>query len=308
MTELESPIPQLLMEYHGIDPPPGISIPTVSELLSLCTEEHPWGYPMGLAYPADNPIFWIKYGGSVVPNEIFAQAMAYHELRRLNSPVRAPGIFYACNVNHIKYIVMEYISGRSGAQVLKDIDNLTGKEPIYRQIAFAISELLRIPVKQSHPSAVNGEHIRHTLFDMEEAPRLYQTVEQLEQHLNGFLALTKCKARVQDLSREPLVFCHSDLHPGNFLIDQDGHIVVIDFADASILPSSFAKSALYFSADKFECNIIDWVDVPGMEGFNNLPALFAVAQKMVMRSSSFSKIGTKVPGFNIDAQESINTV
>lgn len=53
---------------------------------------------MGLAYPPDAPVFWIKYGHSVIWNEVIAQAMAHEELRRLGSPVRAPAVFYACEL------------------------------------------------------------------------------------------------------------------------------------------------------------------------------------------------------------------
>lgn len=59
-----------------------------------------------------------------------------------------------------------------------------------------------------------------------------------------FLEKTKRKVRVEHLSREPMIFCQSDWLPDNFIIDSDGRITAIDFSDASILPSSFAKYML----------------------------------------------------------------
>jgi hypothetical protein len=79
MPTLESQA-EVTREYRGLDPPPGIHIPTCTELLHLCTAEHPQGFPTGLAYPQDAPIFWIKYGYSVLWNEVAAQVMAYSEL------------------------------------------------------------------------------------------------------------------------------------------------------------------------------------------------------------------------------------
>ncbi|RFU34128.1 hypothetical protein B7463_g2212, partial [Scytalidium lignicola] len=170
-------------EYRGLQPPLGVQIPSPDELVKLCTAEDPRGYNMGLAYPPENPVFWIKYGHSVIWNEIPAQVMARHELQRLGSPVRVPGIFYACEmgkvgfsynfeVNYKSYIVMEYIPGKTAAELLNGIEDPDRREFVYRQIASALSELHRIPVPlDSRPAAIDGGYIRHCLFDEQEAPR-----------------------------------------------------------------------------------------------------------------------------------------
>ncbi|WEW61239.1 hypothetical protein PRK78_006729 [Emydomyces testavorans] len=284
-------------EFRGIDPPPGVCIPTVTELLSLCTAKHPCHYAMHLAYPPQNPVLWIKYGSSVVWNEVPAQAMAYHELRRLGSPVRAPAVFYACTVNYESYLVMEYIPGKTAAQLLEDTNEPAHKEAIYRQVAFALSELHRIPVPQgSRPAALDGGRIRHSIFDDAEAPRHYQNVDQLEQHLNLFLQITKRKSRVQDLAREPMIFCHSDLWFGNFMIDQDGRVTVIDFANTSILPSSFSKFLLLPSQNRLRSVVSKWVSIPSTDGVDNTAALADASGPMIMGQSSFASIGRRVPG------------
>lgn len=175
------------MEYHGLKPPPGAYIPTVRELLNYCTAVNPENrkYAMGLPYPEDAPVFWIKYG-SFPWNSIPAQAMAYHELRKLGSAVTAPGVFYACTLSNFKtYIVMEYIPGMSAAQLLEGVEDTAEREAIYRKVAFALHELHRIPVPvDCRPAAIDGGPIWHTLFDEQQAPRHYQSADQLEQHLN----------------------------------------------------------------------------------------------------------------------------
>jgi hypothetical protein len=85
----------------------------------------------------------------------------------------------------MSYIVMEYIPGTTADKLLEYVDNPAWKDAIYGKIAFALHELHRIPVPpRSRPAAVDGGMIRHTLFDDDQAPRHYHTVDQLEQHLN----------------------------------------------------------------------------------------------------------------------------
>jgi hypothetical protein len=93
-----------------------------------------------------------------------------------------------------------------------------------------------------------------------------------------------------------MVFCNSDLWLGNFIIDQDDRVTIIDFAQTSILPSSFSKFVLWPTENKLGYNITDLVDVPSTEGIDNMKALRAVAGPMVMGSSSFVSTGRQVPG------------
>ncbi|KAM5463486.1 hypothetical protein MauCBS54593_007480 [Microsporum audouinii] len=285
------------MEFRGLDPPPGVHIPTGAELFSLCTAEHPRRFSMGIPYPAESPVLWIKYGRPVLWNEVPAQTMAYHELRRLGSAVRVPAIYYACTVEYKTYIVMEYIPGKTAAKSLEGVSDPAKKEAIFRLIALGLSELHRIPVPpQSRPSAIDGDRIRHRLFDEQEAPRHYQSVDQLEEHLNLFLKITRRTQRVQKLSQEPMVFCFSDLWLGNFMIDDGGRVIVIDFADCSFLPSSFSKFALLPSQNNYPCDITGWVNVPSVDGIDNTEALCAMAGPMIVGSSSFESCGLRVPG------------
>jgi hypothetical protein len=186
----------LTQEYRGLKPPPSVYLPTPAELISLCTKGGQRGYRMGFAYPPENPVLWIKSGSSVVWNEISAQVMAYYELQRLGSSVRVPSIYYACemgvpgvlydvDVNYESYIVMEYVTGKTAAQWLKSIEDTAGKERIYRLVGATLQALYHIPVPPGvRPAAIDGGRIRNVFFDDEQAPRHYQTINQLEQHLN----------------------------------------------------------------------------------------------------------------------------
>ncbi|TWU78814.1 hypothetical protein ED733_007311 [Metarhizium rileyi] len=301
-------------EWYGSEVPAHLTspLPTPAELIHLCNDASPCGYTSSLAYPpeAKSPTYWIKYGNSVVWNELASLKMAHDGLRSLGSPVKAPDVYYGCRVAisyaddpagvpaYRTYLVMEYVRGKTAAQLLQDAaDDEVAKDGIYQQIAFALSELHRIPVPDgSRPAAVNGGKIRHEIFDDNEAPLHYRNVTELEHHLNVFLSMNKAKCRVEHLAQEPMVFCYSDVWLGNFIIDEEGSITVVDCEDASILPSSFTRFILAGTRNKIERDIRDMVAVPSTEGIDNTSALCAVARPMVMGWGSFAKAGRKLLG------------
>lgn len=183
MTWLDEPEHPIFKEFVGIAPPPGVHLPTGNELLGLCSREPPRGY---IEYPAESPVFFIKFGWSVYWNEVVAQDKAYCELRNLGSSVRVPSIFYACQTEERVVIVMECIHGKTVEQLLKDCkDNEVETERMRGIVAHCLSELIRIPVAAgSRPAAVDSSKIRHDVFDMNEAPRHYENADQLEKHIN----------------------------------------------------------------------------------------------------------------------------
>ncbi|KAF3480163.1 uncharacterized protein GIQ15_05510 [Arthroderma uncinatum] len=194
---------------------------------------------------------------------------------------------------------MEYIPGKSGTQLLEATSEPTEREAVYRQMALGIQELLRIPIPPNpRPTAIDGGLIRHIIFEQQEAPRPYQSVDQLEQHFNLFLQWTKREPKILGLSREPMVFCHSDAWPGNFIINKQGHVTVVDFSEVSILPSSFAKYAITPSVKDHEYSLLPWIDVPSTDGVDNTRALFAATNPMIMGAGSFAKAGKRIPGYD----------
>ncbi|KAK6852122.1 hypothetical protein PG995_012247 [Apiospora arundinis] len=73
--------------------------------------------------PGGDPVFWIRYGdGGVYWNEVMAQDMAYHGLKRLGSIVRAPAVFYAFKHLHTVYLLMEYIAGDTAYERLEEAE------------------------------------------------------------------------------------------------------------------------------------------------------------------------------------------
>lgn len=159
-----TPIPiSVINEYHGAPVPPGVQLRQPVDLVRMCTAVHPENqcHNMGLAYPAEAPVFWIKYGYSIVWNELQAQAMAHDGLVRIGSSVRAPKVFYACyltipltpplhdfpgDCDRKAYVVMEYVPGKTAGKLLAETDDAHERDLIYGSIGLAMSELARIPI------------------------------------------------------------------------------------------------------------------------------------------------------------------
>ncbi|KFX88754.1 hypothetical protein V490_07421 [Pseudogymnoascus sp. VKM F-3557] len=293
--------PKFTNPYVGISPPPGVHVPEREELLrSICEERSPRS---GFPYPPEAPIFWIKYGFAVYWNEVCAQTVAYNGLRQIESLVRAPGVYYAFKEAKSTYIVMEYIPGKTAGQCLKEAEDESGKEIIYRSIALAVTELHRIPIPESRrrPAAITGGVFRHNIFECYlEAGRHYENTQQLEDHINAFLQVARREDRVHDLDREPMVFCQSDTFADNYIIDADNRVTAIDFADASIVPSSLAKFALALPTLGFD--IRQWVNVPATEGIDNTKALLVAYGPMTMSLHSFDKAGKRTSGGDEETQ------
>lgn len=198
MPPVDSSPLHLTREYHGISPPPGAQLPTPAELFHICPSDYPNWFNRGFAYPPEKPIFWIKHGHSILWNELSAQTMAHWELQNLKSSVRAPALYYACELRYPqapwrkdsygrrRYIVMEYVPGKTTAEWLEETnDDTQRRDLIYARIGLALSELLRIPVPPKQPpSGIDGGVIWHTLFEDCCAPLPYESVEELETHIN----------------------------------------------------------------------------------------------------------------------------
>jgi hypothetical protein len=100
-----------------------------------------------------------------------------------------------------------------------------------------------------------------------------------------------------------MVLCYSDLFPGNFIIDDEDNITIIDFSDTSIVPSSFVKYALWDHRLGFD--ISQWVYIPTSEGVDNFESLLSVQGRMVIGPSSYAKLGRRLRGGDKESQESI---
>ena len=93
-----------------------------------------------------------------------------------------------------------------------------------------------------------------------------------------------------------MVFCYSDICLKNFIFDSYGNINVIEFEDASIVPSSFAKFVAANAWEKIDRGIKDLVVVPQTDGIDNVATLRAIEGPLVIGGGSLAAAGRKLLG------------
>ncbi|PWY84478.1 hypothetical protein BO94DRAFT_423338, partial [Aspergillus sclerotioniger CBS 115572] len=180
--------------------------------------------------------FFVKYN-SLQVEEVRNQQFFFDQIaKRADSPIRIPEIYEVFETKHDGYIVMEHI----------DIDHFASD----KQRSTAITELVTIePPPHAPLGPIGGGLIRHHFFDFidAEAPVVYDSVEDLESHINRVLKAFKYLN--QDLQQvhltdERLVCYYSDLYKKNFPVDKNGQLWVVDFHHAGVLPISFMSFTL----------------------------------------------------------------
>lgn len=161
-------------------------LPNAKGIMALCREK---GCGCnGFAYPSNGPIAYIKYGYTVTVGEMQTQRYVYNAFRQMTngsgSSVKVPEIYHAFECEDQTYIVMEYVHGKTVGAWLRDSSGET-RDWVYDQVAKAINQLLRVPVPSgSRPGPVGGGCIQHYFFRDKVAPKEYNSVSDLQNHIN----------------------------------------------------------------------------------------------------------------------------
>ncbi len=84
-----------------------------------------------------------------------------------------------------------------------------------------------------------------------------------------------------------MFYCLSNWHPSNIMRATDGSIVILDFAEANILPASFVLFLTYHN--KLPFSITDNFIVPGARA-DSVKAVHFIAGNINRASRSFSTV------------------
>jgi hypothetical protein len=154
------------------------NLPSRETIVALCQEAGRECRGIPLRNQDSEPIVaWVKYGRDVEMAEALTQDWVAKAL--ITNPaagVRVPRVYMAFSDDHPKpfgYIVMEYIDA-------PDCDQ--GDDQL---VARAVQALISIPGPNSAPGPIGGGLIFHNFFMEWKAPIIYDTVEELQQHMNG---------------------------------------------------------------------------------------------------------------------------
>ncbi|KAJ7293904.1 hypothetical protein C8J57DRAFT_1041333 [Mycena rebaudengoi] len=209
-------------------------------------------------HPGEPIIAWVKYGPNIDIDEALTQDWVAKSLESsTDHTVRVPRVYdyFSMPSRYLNngYIVMEYI----------DAPDCTKKD--VKLIARAVQTLIGVRGPSSIPGHVGGGFVVHNFFlDEWKPPFKYNTVNELEQHINGILRVREDPRRVNLVAdaRDGLYLCPCDIHPGNFKKLPNGKVVALDFTASCFLPPSFFAVAMAKVWDEFAIKVAQSVDYP----------------------------------------------
>lgn len=146
----------------------------------------------GFPYPTDAPLAYIKFGDHVEWKfaEVRNQMFVYDSLQQLppekRQGIHVPEVYRTMRIGNLLFIIMEYVPGRTLAQITEDGENWEMlREEVINKICQGMRMLLSLPVPcDAKPGPVGGGIIRHPIFKYSEAATEYDSIDMLERHLN----------------------------------------------------------------------------------------------------------------------------
>ncbi|KAK0496098.1 hypothetical protein EDD18DRAFT_1463254 [Armillaria luteobubalina] len=171
--------------------------------------------------------------------------------------VRVPRVHMVFSIDNpeycIGYIVMEYIDA-------PDCDKSD-----YQLVSGAVEKLISIPGPTSVPGPIGGGHVIHAFFiDGWTSPIAYDTVDDLQEHVNGVLKYKGDSRRV-DLVADAcpgLRLCPCNITLEIFKKCEDGTVVALDFRATCFLPPCFFAFAVRMLVDNFSQKVARRVSYP----------------------------------------------
>ncbi|KAK0216865.1 hypothetical protein IW262DRAFT_1276384 [Armillaria fumosa] len=222
---------------------------------------------------------WVKFGWGITMGEARTQSLVAQVLDDNGDPaVLAPCVYLAFESLGIGYIVMEFIDGK------------TCDDSDAGLVAAAVESLIAIQGPKT-PGPADGGLIEHCFFVEGRSSTWYETVQELEDHINSILRHERSIQRVtfsHEVDTHGLRLCASDMNRNNFMKDKEGRIVALNFGASCFLPPSFFVFALR-EGDDFTQLIANMVDYPKS---TQLGAMLTASRALVPYGSN--KIGEHV--------------
>lgn len=188
----------------------------------------------------------MKGGGSVLPCE--AKML---NLIASKTGIRAPRVHRSFQVEDKTqyfatkgYLVMDFIAGQPLDECWNGLpyDN---QRQIAIQVADMIKEMQSVAILQ--PGPLGGGPFRGRFFtDYSAGP--FKDSAEVQDWFNHKLDICKrvnqCPKDIPPFQFSKFVITHHDISPRNLILDQDGKVWLIDWADAGAYPPAFESAAL----------------------------------------------------------------
>ncbi|KIM41210.1 hypothetical protein M413DRAFT_445256 [Hebeloma cylindrosporum] len=156
----------------------------------------------------------------------------------LNAP-RVPKIHdFFISDNWMGYLVMEYIQASP-----------THPEDVPEKVASALQWLRDLPPPSDTAiGSVAGPGVPYMLLKGLKAPIAFSSIEAIERYMNTALSRlprrSRAKSKPITFSNEKFLFTQTDMHEGNFFLDMEEKMCLIDFDGVALLPESFGNQFL----------------------------------------------------------------
>ncbi|POS75959.1 hypothetical protein DHEL01_v205642 [Diaporthe helianthi] len=203
----------------------------------------------GFVFPPVHPVAYVKFGLlSERRAELRNHEYAFKALKAMpqnqTQGIIIPEVYRSFEYGERLFIIMEYIPGRTLEQLVQQPGWESQQPSVSNEIARAIKLLMSIkPPPGQKPGPVRGGQIRHPLFKDNTSYLEYNSIDELEEHLNKVSTLRFKDSPTVRLERK-LCFYYSDFFAGNFIFTDSGDLCIIDFDQAGFLPESFMMFAL----------------------------------------------------------------
>lgn len=158
----------------------------------------------GFGFPTQQPVAYVKFGlPSMLKPELQNHQYVFGALRDMppakTRGIRIPEIYRTLESDGKFFIVMEYVPGSTLGQLLDQKGGESKQGALTNHIARAMRLLMSIPAPAGQkPGPVGGGQIRHSLFKDDTSYCVYQSVDELENHLNV----------VRNYTRTPVYQCN----------------------------------------------------------------------------------------------------
>ena len=248
-------------------------LPTVADITSsqgpdILDDRH-----SGVKVVRVNSHFAIKYGRLV--DFLEGENMVFV---RKSTKIRVPELYamFTEVSTDIRFIVMEYIPGKTLSSCWKALDN-DQKQLITKQLRHYLDELRSLPSPNpSYFGSLDGSGLRHVFFGAVDGNKTFcgpfETEDGIVQALVDKARYTRrtcdpvyeqanfMEAALLDVFRgHEAVFTHGDLHRRNIIIQGDGAVAVIDWAWAGWYPSFWEYGNAIWACLGFEDDWHAWV-------------------------------------------------
>ncbi|KIY44911.1 hypothetical protein FISHEDRAFT_77130 [Fistulina hepatica ATCC 64428] len=212
-------------------------LPSRHENAALCQQAGYQRCGIPLRKEPGGPILaWVKYGANVTRAEALTQNWLAEALdANPEVAVRIPRVYDAFTIP-TRFFKMGHI-------VMQHIDAPDCEESDVELVAKAVEWLICLKAPSFAPGPAGGGPVVHTFFYDWVSRITYNTVEELEDHVNGILALKEDTRRDSFVAeaRHGFYLCPCDIDPGNFKKGRDGKVVALDFRATCFLPRSFFR-------------------------------------------------------------------